>query len=148
MLEFYLDPSLFSYFRCVPDNVQCKIAIWADDTHHMTNDLTCSNKLSILQQASELQFDLKNQNWWKIFLFFIRYFLILKCQDLVLKVIYSSWHIRSCYPELFSKTFVLKIWKSLKISLKFSYEIKFFQIPSLQSVSVFCVRKWCTHSEI
>ena len=63
--------------------------------NHVTNHLTCSNKLRFV-----LQFDLTNQNYWKIFLFFISYFLILKCQDLVIKVIYSSLKIKSCYPEL------------------------------------------------
>ena len=36
----------------------------------------------------------------KYFLFLISYFLILKCQDLVLKVSYSDLNIKSCYPEL------------------------------------------------
>ena len=39
-----------------------------------------------------------------MFLFFISYFLILKCQDLVLKFIYTSSKNWSCHPELEQKT--------------------------------------------
>ena len=52
-------------------------------THHVVKHPTCRRKL-----AFESKFDTKNQNCWKIFLFSISYFLILKRQDLVLKVIY------------------------------------------------------------
>ena len=50
--------------------------------------------------AFEVQFDLKNQICGKMFLFFISYILILKCQDLALKVIYSSSNIKSCHVKL------------------------------------------------
>ena len=36
-------------------------------------------------------------------LFVVSYFLIFKCQDLVLNIIYSSWNIKSCYPESVSR---------------------------------------------
>ena len=52
-------------------------------THHVVKHPTCRSKL-----AFESKFDTKNQNCWKIFLFSISYFLTLKRQDLVLKVIY------------------------------------------------------------
>ena len=58
--------------------------------YHVISHLTCHNKL-------RLSFDLKNKNCWKISLFFICCFLILKCQNLVLKVIYSSTDIKSYY---------------------------------------------------
>ena len=76
-------------------------------------------------------------------------FLILKFQDLVFKVIYSSSNIKSCYPELVLKK---SIWNSLQnicgIFLKIYSEIKLFQVYSLQWVPVFCIKKWYTHSEI
>ena len=53
-------------------------------THHVTKHMTCRNML---------RFDLKYQNCWKIFTFFISWFSILKCQELVIKVVYSSTNI-------------------------------------------------------
>ena len=49
-------------------------------THHVTNHLTCCNKLTNCNVILKSKI-------WKIFLFFISSFWILKCQDLVLKVI-------------------------------------------------------------
>ena len=50
-----------------------------------------------------------NQNCWKIVPFFISYFLILKCQDLLLKVIYS-WSNVKRFSQLLQK----KLFKGLK----------------------------------
>ena len=90
-LTLNLGPSLFFYFICLPDNVLCNIAL----------NSPCDKAFNFSQQVEitdDLQLDLTN--YWKIFIFFISYFLILKCQDLVLRVIYSSSNIKSCYPEL------------------------------------------------
>ena len=59
-----------------------------------------SSSVSFFHNSFELitfewQFDFTNQNDWKIFLFFIPYFLNLKCQDLVLEITYSNSSIRS-----------------------------------------------------
>ena len=91
---------LFFYFNCLLDYVMCKIAMCADDT---ALNSSCDKPYDLSQHAEiayELQFNLKTQNCWKTFQFFINYFLILKCQDLVLKVIYSNSIIKSCYPEV------------------------------------------------
>ena len=55
-------------------------------------------------------------------------------------------------PRISFRKVVLKIWNSLqniiRIFLKLCFEIKLFQVYSLQWVPVFGIRKWCTHSEI
>ena len=65
--------------------------------HHMTKHLAYCNKL---RWALSCNLILKIKIVRKYFYFSSKNFLILKCQDLVLKVIYSSSNIRSCYPEL------------------------------------------------
>ena len=83
-------PMYILYFNCLPDDILCKIAIWADDT---ALNLSCDKPSHLLQQsetAYALQFDLKNQNCWEMFLCFVIYDLILNWQELTLNVIYSS----------------------------------------------------------
>ena len=61
----------FFYFNCLPDNVLCKIAIWADDTALSSS---CDKPSGLSQQveiAYELWFDLKiwklnTRNIWKL----------------------------------------------------------------------------------
>ena len=88
----------------------------------------------------------RRQHFWKIFLFSISYYFILECQDLVLKITYWSAN------RIILRDLVLKIWNSLQnirgILLKMYYEVNLFQVDSLQSVSVLCIKKWCTQSEI
>ena len=107
--NFILIHLFFFYFICLSDDVLCKIAIWADN---IALNSSC-DKPSDLWQQVELNCNLIliNQNFWKKFLFFTSFFFILKCQDLVIKVIHSNSNIKSCYPELF--------WKSCFKDLKF-----------------------------
>ena len=86
----------FFYSSCLPD-VLCKIVILANDT---ALNSSCDKPSDLSQQAEiayELQFDLKNQNFWKIFLLLMGYFLIFKRQGLLFEVICSSSNIKSCY---------------------------------------------------
>ena len=70
------------------------------------------------------------------------------------------WSVKICYLKLsiqaqtlkaiiqnYFKKIAFKIWNSLQkiygIFLKMCYEIKLFQVYSLQSVSILCIRKWC-----
>ena len=97
-LIFLSPPTNIKFLRSL--YVLCKISIWTDDT---AVNSQCDKPSDLLQQveiAHKLQFDHKNQNCWKMFLFFISYILILKRSDLALKVIYSSSNIKSCYPDL------------------------------------------------
>ena len=75
----------FFYIICFADDVLLSELMILLSTHHVTNYMTCHNKLRC---------------WCKIFLFSIGYFLILNCQDLVLNVIYSNSIIKDYYPEL------------------------------------------------
>ena len=79
-----------------------------------------------------------------MFLFFISYILVLNCQDLVLKDVYSGSNIKSCNPELILKVF-LRIYNSLqnihRILLKMYHEIKLFQVCPLQLVPVLSIKK-------
>ena len=87
----------FLYFSCLPDDVLCKIVILANDT---APNSSCDKPSDLSQQAEtayKLQFDLKNQNCWKLFLLFMGYFLIFRRQGLVFEVIYSSSNIKCCY---------------------------------------------------
>ena len=83
--EFYFNPSVFFYIICFADDVLLSELMILLSTHHVTNYMTCHNKVRC---------------WCKIFLFSISYFLILNCQDLVLNVIYSNSITKDCYPEL------------------------------------------------
>ena len=70
--------------------------------HHLTNHLTCCNKLRWTVNCSLI---IKIKIYEKIYIFHLPFF-ILNCEDLVLKIIDSSSNIKSCYPELvFKKLF-------------------------------------------
>ena len=100
MRENFILIYLFFLLDCLLDDVLCNIAIWDEDTAFKAS---CGKLYALSQQVEkgyEFNLILKIQICWKIFLFFISYFLILKRQDLVLKVIYSSSNIKSCYSEL------------------------------------------------
>ena len=95
--------------------VLCKTAIWADD--------------SALSQQEE-------------FLFFISYFLILKCHDLVLKAIYSGSNIKKCFKNL--KFLTEHLWNFTKNV----FQNQTFQNIFIATVPVLCIWKWCTQSQV
>ena len=102
---------LFFYINCLSNDVLCRTASWSDDT---TLNPLCDKESGLSQQvkvAFEWQLDLKNQICWKTLLIFSSYLLILKCQDFVSKIIYSSSKIRNCHPKL--------VWKKLLQRFKF-----------------------------
>ena len=45
ILQFLSWSISFFSFNCLPDDVLCKIAIWAHSTHHVKSHLTCRSKL-------------------------------------------------------------------------------------------------------
>ena len=91
------------FFKCLPEYVLCKI--WCYLSWWYCTQLIMWKTIWLVATSCNL-FHLicnlihKNQNCWRIFLLFISYFLIFKCQDLVLTVAYLSTTIKSDYLEL------------------------------------------------
>ena len=73
----------FFYFHYLHDAAVCKIAIWVDDANHQ---LMWQTIWLFTTNWDSLTVEIKNQNCQRKFLFFISWFLILNCQDLVLKL--------------------------------------------------------------
>ena len=64
--ELFLDPSLFFYFSCVPDDILRKISIWVDDT---ALNSSCDKASDLLQQAVMCNLILKIKTVGKYFYF-------------------------------------------------------------------------------
>ena len=91
----------------------------------------------------------KYQNCWKIFLFFISYFLIWSVKIWNLKLFIEVQTLKAVMQNKFKKNY----FKDLKFLAQYPwsftkmyYEIKLLQFYSLQWVSVLCIRKCCTHT--
>ena len=91
----------------------------------------------------------KYQNCWKIFLFFISYFLIWSVKIWNLKLSIEVQTLKAVMQNKFKKNY-FKDLKFLTQHLwnftKMYYEIKIFLFYSLQWVSVLWIRKCCTHT--
>ena len=132
---------IFFYFNCLPDDVLCKIAIWADDI--ALNSHTCRNKLRWTINCNLI---LKIKISEKYFYF--SSFFFFKCQDLLLNIIRSSSKIKSCCPELNFKKLFQKLEIPTRTPVEFYKNVPWNQFfYSLQSIPILCIRKWCTPSD-
>ena len=137
--KFYQDSSLLFLFQLSP--------WWCSAYNYYLSWWYCSQLImqqTITVLATCWDLILKIKNCWKIFhrLLF----------DFEVPLI-GTW---SCLLKLKKLSFrinlrkvLLKIWISLQsmpgILIKMYYEIKLFQVYSLQSVPVLCIIKWWTH---